>query len=194
MIAEGIKLLVNVRKRELVLIALSLALGFGARAIGAKQVDPSKPPPPPAQDTTPIDPSKPPPPPPGAAAPAPSTDANPADGASTPATSGAPALPAFDPLHAHKSIEVGQYYLKTGDYAAAVDRFKEAIGYQANLALPWDLLGQAYEKEHEDDEAVAAYQKYLVLLPNGKESDRVRKHVVKLQADMAHDRGKQSNK
>jgi tetratricopeptide (TPR) repeat protein len=194
MIAEGIKLLVNVSTRCFVPIAVLLVLGFGARAAAARQVDPSKPPPPPAQDTTPIDPSKPPPPPPGAAAPAPSTDSKSGAAGATSTTSVAPALPAFDPLHAQKSIEVGQYYLKTGDYAAAIDRFKEAIGYQANLALPWDLLGQAYEKEHENDEAIVAYQKYLALLPDGKESDRVRKHLAKMQADMAHDAGKQSNK
>jgi tetratricopeptide (TPR) repeat protein len=168
-----------------------LAVGLGARASSARQVDPSKPPPPPAQDTTPIDPSKP-PPPPGAAAPGPSPDTKTSDvPAGTPV---APALPAFDPLRAQKSIDVGQYYLKTGNYPAAIDRFKEAIAYQANLALPWDLLGEAYEKEHELDDAIAAYQKYLALLPDGKESDRLRKHVTKLQADMAHDAGKQSNK
>jgi tetratricopeptide (TPR) repeat protein len=192
MIAEGIKLLVNARKRELVLIAGLLALGLGARESAARQVDPSKSPPPPAQDTTPIDPSKPPPPPPGAGASTPSPDTKTSDVPASPPA--APTVPAFDPLHAQKSIDVGQYYLKTGNYPAAIDRFKEAIAYQGNLALPWDLLGEAYEKEHELDDAIAAYQKYLSLLPDGKEPDRVRKHLAKLQADAAHDAGKQSNK
>ena len=100
----------------------------------------------------------------------------------------------FDPLHAQKSVEVGEYYLKAGDYGAAIDRFKEAIADQANYALPWDLLGQACEKEHEPDEAVTAYQRYLVLLPDGNESDRVRKRVAKLQADIASDAAKQSKR
>jgi tetratricopeptide (TPR) repeat protein len=89
---------------------------------------------------------------------------------------------------------VGQYYLKAADYQAAIDRFKEAIGYQSNLPLPWDLLGQACEKEHEGEEALAAYQKYLSMVPDGKESDRVRKRVAKLQADTAHDAGKKAEK
>ena len=91
-------------------------------------------------------------------------------------------------------MEVGQYYLKAGDYPAAIDRFKEAIGYQSNMALAWDFLGQACEKEHEREEALAAYQKYLSMVPDGKESDRVRKRVEKLQADTAHDAGKKSGK
>lgn len=104
-----------------------------------------------------------------------------------PASPSAPAAPAFDPLHAQKSIEVGEYYLKSGDYPAAIDRFKEAIGYQSNSALPWDLLGQACEKEHEWDEAVAADQKYLALLPDGKESEKVRKRLAKAQAEVARE-------
>jgi tetratricopeptide (TPR) repeat protein len=176
MIAEGIKLLVNVRNRELVLMAALLALGLGVRASSARQVDPSKPPPPPS----------------GAMAPAPSPDTKTSDAPAAPPA--AATVPAFDPLHAQKSIDVGQYYLKTGNYPAAIDRFREAIAYQGNLALPWDLLGEAYEKEHELDDAIAAYQKYLALLPDGKEPERVRKHLAKLQADAAHEAGKQSNR
>jgi tetratricopeptide (TPR) repeat protein len=179
MIAEGIKLLVSARSRrsgQIVLASFLLGAGLGANSAAARQIDPSKPPPPP----------------PGVAAPAPSPDTKKSD---VPvAAPAAPTVPAFDPLHAQKSIDVGQYYLKSGNYPAAIDRFKEAIAYQANLALPWDLLGEAYEKEHEIDDAVAAYQKYLALLPDGKESDHLRKHVTKLQADMAHAAGKQSNK
>jgi tetratricopeptide (TPR) repeat protein len=190
MIAERIKLLVNVRignrARLSVLRAAAmmlLALGFGALSVSA-QVDtshpPLPPPSPPSQDATPpaADPSK------GAAP----------GGADVPASAPAeaPATPAFDPLHAEKSMEVGEYYLKAGDYAAAVDRFKEAIGYQSNLALAWDYLGQACEKEHESEDALADYQKFLSMVPDGKESDRVRKRVAKLQSDIAHDTGKKS--
>ena len=168
---------------------LVLALVLGALSGVARQIDPSQPPPPPQDSSAPIDTSKPPPPPPPPAA-APAADAKPADGTATPA----PAARVFDPLHAQKSVEVGEYYLKAGNYAAAVDRFKEAIADQSNFALPWDLLGQACEKEHEPADAVTAYQRYLVLLPDGKESDRVRKRVTKLQAGIASDAAKQSKR
>jgi tetratricopeptide (TPR) repeat protein len=187
MIAERIELMVDVRiwnrARLKVLRAGALALlalGLGAISAAA-QVDTSHPPPPPpSQDTAP----------PTAG---PSTGAAPA-GADVPASApaDAPATPVFDPLHAEKSMQVGEYYLKSGNYAAAVDRFKEAIGYQSNMALAWDYLGQACEKEHDSEDALADYQKYLSMVPDGKESDRVRKRVEKLQTDIAHDKGKKS--
>ena len=34
--------------------------------------------------------------------------------------------PVFDPLHASKSLEVGTFYMKSGNYDAAIDRFKDA--------------------------------------------------------------------
>ncbi|MGB6430183.1 MAG: hypothetical protein WBF06_06330 [Candidatus Acidiferrales bacterium] len=180
MIAEGIKSLVSVRNRKRVLITFLLGMcAFGLGAVSAAaQVDATHPPPPPpSQDVVP---------------PADSSKGAPPPGADVPAsaTARAPATPVFDPLHAEKSLEVGEYYLKSGDYPAAIDRFKEAIGYQSNLAVPWDLLGQACEKEHEREDALTAYRKYLSMVPDGKESDRVRKRVEKLQADIAHDAGK----
>ena len=169
MIAERIKLMMiarasnRLRMNLMRTAALALVLlASGALAAAAQQVDPSKPPPPP---------------PSAEPAPAPA-----ADSAGAPA---APAAPAFDPLHAQKSLEVGQYYLKTGDYPAAIDRFKEALGYQSNLAPAWDFLGQACEKEHERDDAIAAYQKYLAMVPDGKESEKARKRLAKLQAAKA---------
>jgi tetratricopeptide (TPR) repeat protein len=189
MIAERIKLVMNVRvpnRMRLVFVqAVALALlmlGLGPLSASA-QVDTSHAPPPP-----PTQPAAPP--------------ADTSNSSSTPSAAdvpaappaAAPATPTFDPLHAEKSMEVGEYYLKSGDYPAAIDRFKEAIGYQSNMALPWDYLGQACEKEHEREEALAAYQKYLSMVPDGKESDRVRKRVAKLQADMARDTGTKSGK
>src|SRR2546423_14501986 len=59
----------------------------------------------------------------------------------------APAEPAFDPLHAEKSIEVGTFYLKKGNYDAAIDRFMDATRFQPTLAKPWRLIGETYEKK-----------------------------------------------
>jgi len=189
MISERIKLLVSVRIRKLLrpilISALSLVLGiaFGAAHIAAQQATPDLgPPPPPPAHQQPATPDLGPPAPPAD----PSKESSSAT-TSAPAEPAVPAAPAFDPLRAQKSVEVGQYYLKNGNYAAAIDRFKEAISYQSNMALPWEFLGQAYEKEHEREEAVAAYQKYLALMPSGKEPDKVRKQVAKLQAEIARD-------
>ena len=90
-----------------------------------------------------IDPSTPPPPPPAEAPPEPPTPT-------------APAEPVFDPLHAQKSIEIGSFYLKKGNYDAAIDRFMDATRFQPKLAISWKLLAEAFEKKHGDDCAIVA--------------------------------------
>lgn len=163
-----------------------LPLGVGLRPQG---INPRNPPPPPAApaasspsspadpsapganstpkvpEDKPIDPTVPPPPPP-------------ADEPEVPAT---PAGPAFDPLHAQRSLDIGTFYLKKGVYDAAIDRFMEAANYQPSLAAPWKLLGEAYEKKHENAKAVDAYNKYLQLVPHAADAAKIQKIVSELQ-------------
>ena len=109
-----------------------------------------------------IDPSTPPPPPPAEAPPEPP----------------APAEPVFDPLHAQRSIEVGTFYLKKGNYDAAIDRFMDATRLQPKLAMPWKLLGEAYEKKHDNGGAVDAYKKYLELFPTAEDAAKIQKRIA----------------
>lgn len=103
------------------------------------------------------------------------------DGASAqePAT-GAPQETEFNPLKAEKNLEVGKYYLKKGNWDAAIDRLKDSIRYKSNFAEPHRLLGEAYEKKGNLKEAVAFYEKYLKILPGAEDADKVRKRVEKL--------------
>ncbi len=101
-----------------------------------------------------------------------------------PETPPQPPAPVFDPYNAQKSIDVGKFYMDKGDYDAAIARFEDAARYQPKLALPWELLGEAWEKEHDTEKAIAAYQKFLELLPHGGDSDKIRKRVAKLQDDL----------
>jgi tetratricopeptide (TPR) repeat protein len=112
-----------------------------------------------------IDPSTPPPPPPAEAPPEPSP----------------PAEPVFDPLHAQKSIDVGTFYLKKGNYDAAIDRFIDATRFQPKLAIPWKLLGEAYEKKHDNSDAIESYKKYLELFPNAVDAAKVKKRIALLE-------------
>jgi tetratricopeptide (TPR) repeat protein len=127
----------------------------------AQQATPSSGPPPPPPPEQQINPSQPPPPP--------------------------PPEPVFDPLHAQKSIDVGKFYMDKGDYDAAINRFEDAAQYQPKLALPWELMGEAWEKKHDKEKALAAYKKFLELLPHGADSDKIRKRVAKLEEDMARE-------
>lgn len=74
-----------------------------------------------------------------------------------------------------------------GNYDAAINRFEDAAQYQPKLALPWELLGEAWEKKHDKAKALAAYKKFLELLPRGADSDKIRKRVAKLEEDVARE-------
>ncbi len=91
-----------------------------------------------------------------------------------------PAEPVFDPLHAAKSIEIGTFYMKKGNYDAAIDRFEESAAYEPTLARPWELLGEAYEKKHDSAKALEAYRKYLQILPGATDGAKVRQRIAAL--------------
>lgn len=115
-----------------------------------------------------IDPSTPPPPPPAEAPPAPTAPSE-------------PAAPVFDPLHAQKSVEIGTFYLKKGNYDAAIDRLMDATRFQPKLAAPWKLLGEAYEKKHDNGAAADSYKKYLELFPGAEDAAKIKKRIAELE-------------
>jgi len=113
----------------------------------------------------------PPPPPPPAASEAASTNASPKAEA-----------PVWDPLHASKNIEVGMFYMKKGNYEAAIDRFLDAARLQPGLAKPYLLLGEVYEKKGELDRSIGAYRKYLQLYRTAPDRATIQKKIEKLQS------------
>ncbi len=92
--------------------------------------------------------------------------------------------PSYDPYHAEKSIEVGVYYFKKGNYDAAIDRFQDAVRFKPDFARAYHLLGEAYEKKGDKAEAVKAYQKYLEILPSADDAKKVRKRIEKLTREL----------
>ncbi len=86
----------------------------------------------------------------------------------------------FDPYRAEKNVEIGRYYLKKGNYDAAIERFEEATRYKPRFAIPQRLLGEAYEKKGDKAQALQAYQKYLEILPHAADADKVRKRIARL--------------
>jgi tetratricopeptide (TPR) repeat protein len=93
----------------------------------------------------------------------------------------------FNPLKAEKSLEVGQYYLKKGNYDAAIDRLKDALRYKSNFAAPHRWLGEAYEKKKRPEEALKHYKRYLEILPSAEDAKKVRKRVEKLEGQLARE-------
>jgi tetratricopeptide (TPR) repeat protein len=92
-----------------------------------------------------------------------------------------PAEPAWDPLHANKSIEIGMFYMKKGNYDAAIDRFQEAARLQTGLAKPYLLLGETYEKKDDPASAIGAYRKYLELYRTAPDHGKILKRIEKLE-------------
>jgi len=97
-----------------------------------------------------------------------------------------PPKPVFDPLRANKSLEVGSFYMKRGNYDAAIDRFTDATQFEPGLARSYALLGEAYEHKGDVDNALTAYRKYLQLLRNGPDRDKIQKRIEKLEGQSGH--------
>jgi tetratricopeptide (TPR) repeat protein len=100
------------------------------------------------------------------------------------ATKNAEDQPKWDPLRAEKDLEVGQYYMKRGDYDAAIDRFTDAIEAKPGYAVPFKLLGEAQEKKGVKKKAIKSYQRYLDLVPRADDAEKIRKKIEKLQRDL----------
>jgi tetratricopeptide (TPR) repeat protein len=98
-----------------------------------------------------------------------------------PAETPPPAEPVFDPFHAEKSVEIGTFYMKKGNYDAAIDRFMDATYFQPALAKPWRLIAEAYEKKHDNGRAIESYKKYLEVLPGAEDAAKVKKRIAVLE-------------
>jgi len=88
----------------------------------------------------------------------------------------------FDPHRASKDIEIGDFYFKKKNYAAALDRYRESLLYKPNDAFANFRMAQALEKLARLDEAVECYEAYLKILPNGPQAEAAKKALEKLKA------------
>jgi tetratricopeptide (TPR) repeat protein len=106
------------------------------------------------------------------------------------ATQSAPDQPIWDPLRAEKDLEVGRYYMKKGDWDAAIDRFQDAIVAKPGYAIPYLYLGEAQEKKGVKKQAIKSYTRYLDLYPHAEDADKIRKRIDKLWSEVG--KGKKS--
>jgi tetratricopeptide (TPR) repeat protein len=88
----------------------------------------------------------------------------------------------WDPHKAMKDLEVGDFYFKRKNYKAALDRYREALLYKPNDALSNFHIGQCQEKLNHPDEARAAYEAYLKILPAGPQAADAHKALDRLKA------------
>ena len=73
-----------------------------------------------------------------------------------------------------------------GQYDEAIAEFRKAIDQLSDSEpVIYQLLGAAYEKQQKFKEAVAAYEKYLTLAPNGSLAPAIRSIIDQLRRDAA---------
>ncbi|MFI5058937.1 MAG: tetratricopeptide repeat protein [Candidatus Acidiferrales bacterium] len=106
------------------------------------------------------------------------------------ATQSAPDQPTWDPLRAEKDLEVGRFYMKRGDWDAAIDRFEDAIVAKPGYAVPFLYLGEAQEKKGLKKQSIKSYARYLDLYPHAEDADKIRKRIDKLWGEVG--KGKKS--
>jgi len=108
------------------------------------------------------------------------------------ATKNAEDQPKWDPLRAEKDLEVGKYYMKTGNVDAAIDRFQDAIEAKPGYAMPFLYLGEAQEKKGMKRDAIKSYTRYLELYPKAEDKAKVEKKIEKLRRETGEKKKQES--
>jgi tetratricopeptide (TPR) repeat protein len=96
-------------------------------------------------------------------------------------TAETPAVKERDPKLAKQNIGVGDYYFKSGNYAAAIQRYLEALEYQPDSIPGLEALARAYEKNGEIAKAIAAYKNFIDKNPDLPSTHECRIKLAKLE-------------
>ena len=88
----------------------------------------------------------------------------------------------WDPHKAAKCIEVGDWYFKQENYRAAMSRYQEALEWKPKDAEATYKLALVQEKSGDPTTALANYQAYLKILPNGPYAEKARKGIDRVKS------------
>src|SRR5215471_103926 len=88
----------------------------------------------------------------------------------------------WDPHKAAKCIEVGDWYFKQENYRAAISRYQEALEWKPKDAEATYKLALVQEKSGDPTAALANYQAYLKILPNGPYAEKARKGIDRVKS------------
>lgn len=93
----------------------------------------------------------------------------------------APAVKEPSPELSKQSISIGNFYLKKKNYAAAIQRFLEAIEYQPDSGDAYAALARAYERNGEPTKAAEAYRQYVTNHPGSARVAEFQERLQKLE-------------
>jgi cytochrome c-type biogenesis protein CcmH/NrfG len=89
-------------------------------------------------------------------------------------------------LQPEAHVGLARVFEDKGQYDEAIVEFRKAIDQLSDSEpVIYQLLGAAYEKQQKYQEAVAAYEKYLALAPNGSLAPAIRSIIDQLRRDAA---------
>jgi tetratricopeptide (TPR) repeat protein len=86
-----------------------------------------------------------------------------------------------NPMLAEQNVNIGNFYFKKKNYAAAIQRYLEAIEYQPNSIQAYEALTRAYEKNGEPLKAISAYKDFIEKNPDSPTSSEFRIRLAKLE-------------
>lgn len=86
----------------------------------------------------------------------------------------------YDPKRATEDVKVGKFYLQTGYYKGAYDRFKDATTFDHENVEAVFYLAEAARKLNLGTEAEQNYQLYLAAVPDGPSARAARKALGEL--------------
>ncbi len=86
----------------------------------------------------------------------------------------------YDPKRATEDVRVGKFYLQTGYYKGAYERFKDATAFDHENVEAVFYLAEAARKLNMAKEAEQNYQLYLAAVPDGPSAKAARKALGEL--------------
>ena len=85
-----------------------------------------------------------------------------------------------DPQKAKEHVEIGDFYYKRQNYAAAAERYREAIQFNPKWAKPYEKLIGVLERQNAFVEAVKVCEQFVQSSDSSKEVKRFQEWSVRL--------------
>ncbi len=87
----------------------------------------------------------------------------------------------FSPLLSEKNLKIGDFYFKRKNYAAAIERYKDAVDYQPNRTEAYEALARAYERNGDSDKAMDVYRDFIRKNPDSPKLAEFRNKLASLE-------------